>query len=586
MRWLTWASGLVLLFATSCQTVGTRAPAAAPFYAEQHIDFAGWKRKPDCCVEKGAKIAVASGGSYASKAAMEIAEKGGNLIDAAVATAFVIAVERPFSAGLGGGGFMTVRLADGTTAFVDFRETAPRRATRDMYLDAKGEVIPRKSIDGALAVATPGFVAGLYEAHKRWGKLPWKDVLFPSIRLASEGFPVYRSLAETIAAHKDRLKKQPEAWRVVSKRNGEPLKEGDVLEQDELARSLKRIAAEGAAGFYKGPIAKAISDVIQKEHGILDASDLETYQVKFREPVRGEWHGYQLVSAPPPSAGGVAVVEMLNLLGDTDPAEEAKAPADYAHLLSQVMKRAYADRSQYIGDPDFVSTPWAKLIDPAYARSLRQRIDRAKNTPSREIAPGELPPSLHGTSQLSLVDSAGNAVTSTITINGSFGSALVAPGTGIFLNNEMDDFSVKPGTKNLYGLTGNEANAIAPGKRPVSSMTPTIVLKDGKPVLVVGGAGGSRIITSVFQVILNDLAVFPGDLRRSVFAPRVHHQWLPDRLDLEEGFPSAIKRELEAKGHEVGPWPWYAEIQAVGVGRDGKLTAVFDARDEGGAEAR
>jgi gamma-glutamyltranspeptidase/glutathione hydrolase len=516
---------------------------------------------------------------------MEMYRQGGNIVDAVVATGFAMSVERPHSLGLGGGGFLTLYVAGAQpkSFFFDFRETAPHRATRDMYLDAQGKVIPNRSVLGPLAVATPGLVAGFFEIHRKHGKLPWKTVLGPAIRLARDGFPVYPSLAERIAARTAEFGKDAGFKKVFLNADGTPLKTGDRLVQADLAKSLEAIAAGGADVFYRGAIAKKIVDYLKKEKGLLDASDLKSYKMVERAPIPGHFGDVTLVTSPPPSAGGVALVEMLNALaGD----ELQTMPASrYTSLLTEVMKRAYADRSYFIGDPDFVRKPYEKLLTPGYAARLRKSVDPAHATPSEKIRPAVDFPEDHGTSHLSIIDSEGNGAASTLTINGTFGAMMMVPGTGIILNNEMDDFSAKPGEQNIYGLTGGEANAIAPGKRPVSSMTPTIVVKDDKAILAVGGAGGSRIISSVTNVILNYIARYPGDLRRAVFQPRAHHQWIPDQLDLEEGFPSATRDYLSAAGNKLTPWPWTAQVQAAGRDAAGNLVAVFDPRDAGGAVA-
>lgn len=579
------------ILAGGCSRPAPRAAESAvgPLYSEQHLELAKWKRGTQCCQATGTEVAVASAGSHSSRAGSEIYKAGGNVVDAAVATAFSLAVERPQSLGLGGGGFLTLHLAgpQGGDYFVDFRETAPGKATRDMYLDKQGKVISGLSSDGALSVGTPGFVAGMQQIHKKWGKLPWKKVLAPSIRLARDGFPVYLSLQEAIAERAERFGKDAYLKRIFFSKEGRPLAKDETLVQQDLANTLETLAREGGAAFYTGPIAKKIVSFVKAHNGILDAKDLRGYRVKFREPIRGKYKDLTYVSAPPPSAGGAILTEVLNVLAPFDLAEEAKSPVGYAHLLAEAMKHSYADRSELIGDPDFVKTGYEVMLSAARADEIRKQINREAALPSSQIRPARyVPRNTHGTAHLSVMDNKGNAVASTLTINTSFGSKLAVPGTGVFLNNEMDDFSVKPGEKNAYGLTGGDANAIAPNKRPVSSMMPTIVMRAGQPVLVVGAAGGSRIISSVTQVILNDVAVFPNDLRKSMFAPRVHHQWLPDRLDLEGGFSDEAKARFKKLGHETAPWPWSANVQAVQKDADGKLTAVFDPRDEGGASAQ
>jgi gamma-glutamyltranspeptidase/glutathione hydrolase len=553
----------------------------------KHIDFAKWHRTPDCCSETGREVAISSGGPQTSAAGLQMVRQGGNVIDAAVAAAFCMAVERPQSMGIGGGGFLLVHWVtpEPKDYLLDFRETAPHRATRDMYLDAMGNVIPKQSAIGPLSVATPGLVAGLYEAHRKWGKLPWKTVLAPSIRLAREGFAVYPGLAEHIARHAAVFRSDPYLKSLFLRKDGSPLRTGDTLVQSDLAESLAQIAEGGAAPFYTGTIAHQIASFLREKGGLVDETDLRDYAVEWREPLRGAFHQYTFVTAPPPAAGGTMLIEMLNVLAGYNLKALSAEPSRYTQLLGEVMKRAYSDRSYFIGDPEFVDEPYHRLLSPEYASSLRKKINLVQSTPSREIRPLTAFPEDHGTAQLSILDAEGNAVSGTLTIDASFGALLAVPGTGIVLNDQMDDFSAKPGRPNLYGMVGGEANAIAPGKRPCTSSTPTIVFQDGRPVLVIGGAGGSRITSSVTQVILNDLALYPGDLKRAVFAARAHQQWMPDQLELEDGFPEASRARLRAMGNQIGRWPNTAQVEAVGRAPSGGLTAVFDPRDQGGVAA-
>lgn len=573
----------VLTAVLGCQS--TPAPRAAEaFYSEAHLDFASWKRDAQCCQAKGRKVAISSGGTHSSQAGLEIHKQGGNLVDVATATAFALAVERPFSLGIGGGGFLTLRWK-GKDYFVDFRETAPAKASRDMYLDKAGNPVPDLSTEGGLSVATPGFVAGWAEIHRRWGKLPWRQILEPAIRLAREGFPAYPSLVRGFTNNKETFEKDPYLKSIYLGPSGKPLAVGEIFAQRDLALTLEIIARRGKDPFYNGDLAKKIVKTVKERGGVMDLGDLRKYSVKLRDPIVGKYGDYTYVSAPPPSAGGVILAQTLNVLKGFNLAEEAKSPARYAHLLAETFKRGYADRAVHIGDPDFMKPSHQFMLSEDYAKRLRDQFSWDKARPSAGISAGPFRESAD-TNQLSVMDDEGNAASSTLTINTTFGSLVAVPGTGVFLNNEMDDFSVKPGEKNAYGLTGSEANAIAPLKRPVSSMTPTILLKDDKPVMAVGGKGGSKIITSVIQVILNDVVVYPGDLKRAVFAPRIHHQWLPDRLELEEGYPEEARRQLESMGHTLGKPAWYAEVQAVHRDPEGNLTAVFDPRDEGGASAQ
>lgn len=576
---------LVLFVLIGCASAPP-APQDGPLYSEAHLDFEAYGRKPTCCTAQGQKIGIASGGERSTAVGKEIADKGGNAVDVAVAAAFALAVERPQSAGLGGGGFLLLKLSEpSVTAFVDFRETAPHSAKRDLFLDGQGKVVPDASVKGPFAVGVPGFVAGFWEIHQKWGKLPWKQCLEPAVRMAREGIVVYPTLAKAIDGEAERFKAAPYTRRIFFK-NGTPLKLGDKLVQKDLADTIAAIGERGRDEFYVGKTGERIAEVIKQYGGILTDKDLAHYEVRFRQPIAWQWKGYTFLGAPPPSAGGILEAQMMKVLESFDLPKEAKSSAGYAHLLAEVMKRAYADRSLHIGDPDFYPVPMSKLLSDEHASKIRSDLNLSRATPSSEIAPERMSPETHGTTHLSVLDSAGNAVAATITINGPFGAGIVVPRTGIVLNNEMDDFSVKPGEKNLYGLTGGEANAVQPGKRPVSSMSPTVVLEKGVPILAVGGAGGSRILSNTFQVVLNYLAVFPGDLKKAVFAPRMHHQWVPDKLDLEPGYSETATAWLKSMNNDVRPPPWRAMIQAVGRNPNGTVTAVFDPRDLGGAEAR
>ena len=420
---------------------------------------------------------------------------------------------------------------------------------------------------------------------KKWGKLPWKKVLQPAYLLAKEGFPVYPSLARHIEEGKELLAKEPYTKELLF-RNGLPLKVGELFTQADLAKTIDHISKKGKEGFSKGEIAKKIIAIVKERGGILTEKDLTSYQEKYRTPIRGKFKEFEYTSSPPPSAGGVLLGEMLNVLSGYDIAEIAKAPKEYYHLLTEVMKRSYADRSELIGDPDFFKSPYAELLTADYASHVREKINLEKATPSSEIKSGQfLKRESQHTTHLSIIDDEGNAVASTLTINNTFGAGFAAPGTGVFLNDEMDDFSAKPGVQNIYGLTSGESNAIKAGKRPVSSMTPTLFFKNGKPILAVGAAGGSRIISSVAQISLNYLVVTPGDLKRAMFSPRMHHQWVPDKLNLEEGLFEELESSLKEKGHDVIKAPWQAIADAVSREKNGETTAVFDPRDEGGAEA-
>ncbi|NIR32488.1 MAG: gamma-glutamyltransferase [Gammaproteobacteria bacterium] len=489
----------------------------------------------------------------ASRVGLEILEQGGNAVDAAVAVGFALAVTLPRAGNLGGGGFMLVHSArDGRTAAVDYREKAPRAATRDMYLDAEGEVDRQKARFSHQAVGVPGTVAGLSLALERFGTLPLRDVVAPAIRLAEEGIVVSRELAASLRRRQERLARWPATARIFLKTDGSPYRTGERLVQKALAWSLRQIAEHGASAFYTGPIGARIAASMQSHGGLITREDLAAYQALVREPVRGTYRGYEIASMPPPSSGGAHLVQMLNVLEGYPIASLGHNGADTIHLMTETMKLAYADRSRHLGDPDFWDVPLEALTSEAYARALRQRIDPRRATPSESISPGapaevyESPDTTH----FSVMDGAGNVVSNTYTINFSFGTGIVAEGTGILLNNEMDDFSAKPGVPNAYGLIGGEANAIEPGKRPLSSMTPTIVFKGGEPYLATGTPGGSRIITTTMQIIMN--VVDHGmNIAAATAAPRFHHQWLPDILHVEQGFSPDTVALLRARGHDI-----------------------------------
>jgi len=557
--------------------------ASSPY---PHIDFKGWDRTETCCLASGKKMAVASGGTHASQAALEISQMGGTLADAAVAAAFTLAVERPQSLGLGGGGFFLYSQPGKkrNDVFVDFREVAPGVATAKMFRDSQDQVIPLQSRLGAKAVATPGFVPGMLLIHKKWGKLPWAKLLQPAIRLARQGFRVYPSLARRIDEEKKALLEDSYTKSLISI-NGELLKKGDWIRQLDLAQTLERIAENPQREMRSGITAQKIAAFMKTRGGLISQKDLLRYQAVIRKPLEFQWNGKTLLLAPPPSAGGVVVIEMLNMLARD--ALDRMEPSEYVHLLSESMRRAYADRSQAIGDPDFHKFSIEPLLSYSRAEKLRASITSGQATPSKAIRPisSEDLKENH-TTQLSLMDEAGNAIAMTLSLNEFFGCRLAVPETGIFLNNQMDDFSSKPGEPNVFGLLGAEANSIAPFKRPVSSMTPTIILDRGRPVLAIGAAGGSKISTHVTQVFLNLFLRTPDDLRKAVFSPRFHHQWLPDQITLENGFSEKMIRTLKTMGHSLEISDRTALVQTVWRNPEGSFVAVFDPRDEGGAEAQ
>lgn len=493
---------------------------------------------------------VASEHELASQVGLTILKQGGNAIDAAVAVGFALAVVLPNAGNIGGGGFMMYHDSKTQTEVaLDFREMAPAGAHRDLYIDEKGDVIDGKSLFTHYAVGVPGTVAGLEHALKKWGSMPLQQVMQPAIDLASNGFTVSETLAKVLNASAKNMGKWP-ATTAIFWRNGAPLKAGDLLVQKDLAQSLKLIAKQGSYAFYKGDIARRIATEMQAYPGAITIADLANYQTIERQPIRGTYRGYDVITMPPPSSGGPHLVQILNILERWPLGEWGHNSAKSVHYMAESMKLAYADRAEYLGDPDFVNVPVKGLISKHYADNLAQRIND-KATPAQQIKPGNpLPYESDQTTHYSIMDKTGNAVAVTYTLNTNFGTGIVAAGSGILLNNEMDDFSAKPGVANAYGLVGGEANSVAAGKRPLSSMTPTLVLKDGKPVLVTGSPGGARIITTVLQTVMNtiDYNMNPAE---SAAALRVHHQWTPDELRVEQGFNVDTKRLLEQQGHTV-----------------------------------
>ncbi|MEE8501940.1 MAG: gamma-glutamyltransferase [Kiloniellales bacterium] len=495
---------------------------------------------------------VASQEATATRIGVDILKRGGNAIDAGVAVGFALAVTLPRAGALGGGGFMMVHHAEtGETVAIDYREMAPAAAHRDMYLDAAGEVDTQLARYTHHAAGVPGAVAGLVHVLDRYGTLPLAEVLAPAIRLAERGILVTQDLSGSLESRRERLQRWPATAAIFYHEDGRPYRPGERLIQGDLAWSLRQIAAHGADAFYKGAIAERIAADMAAHGGPMTLEDLAAYRVAVRAPVRGTYRGYEIASMPPPSSGGVHLVQILNLLEDYPLASLGHNGAEALHLMAESMKLAYADRSQHLGDPDFWPVPVAGLISKAYAESLRATIDPARARPAAEITAGDpMPYESPETTHYSVMDRWGNVVSNTYTINFGYGSGIVAAGTGILLNNEMDDFSAKPGVPNAYGLLGGDANSVAPAKRPLSSMTPTILFKDGKPLLATGSPGGSRIITTTLQIILN--VVDHGmNIAAATAAPRVHHQWLPDELRVEAGLSPDTIALLESKGHKV-----------------------------------
>ena len=494
---------------------------------------------------------VASEQGLATQVGLDILKQGGNAIDAAVAVGFALAVVLPNAGNIGGGGFMVLHDdKTGKDVAIDFREIAPAKASRDMYLDNQGNVIDGKSLFTHDASGVPGTVAGMEYALKKWGTMPLSKVLEPAIQLADKGFIVSDVLAQTLKEEKSTLGKWS-ASKAIFFKNGEPLKSGDLLVQKDLAKSLRLIAKQGAKAFYQGEIATKIAKEMQSHGGTMTLEDLKAYKVVERQPIIGDYRGYKVVTMPPPSSGGVHLIEILNMLEHYPIKEDGVNSAKNIHHMAESMKLAYADRSEYLGDPDFVKIPVTGLTSKAYANERVKTIDDNKARLSSTIKPGKPQPyESDQTTHFSVMDKAGNAAAVTYTLNLNFGSGIVVEGTGILLNNEMDDFSVKPGVPNAFGLVGGTANAIEAKKRPLSSMTPTIVMKNNKPWLVTGSPGGARIITTVLQSVVNtiDHEMNPAE---AIITPRVHHQWLPDELRVEAGISPDTIKLLQDKGHKV-----------------------------------
>lgn len=487
----------------------------------------------------------------ATRVGVDVLKKGGNAIDAAVAVGYALAVVYPAAGNLGGGGFMTLQLADGRKTFLDFREKAPLAATADMYLDASGNVVKGLSTRGYLAVGVPGSVAGLELARAKYGSMTRAALMAPAIRLAERGFALKQGDADILqAATADLARDAPSA--AIFLNRGEPFQSGQKLVQKDLARTLRLISQRGVEGFYKGPVARALVAASVAGKGILSQMDLDQYTVRELAPVECDYRGYHIVSAPPPSSGGVVICEILNIVEGYPLKELGFRSAQSMHYQIEAMRHAYLDRNSYLGDPDFVKNPLARLLDKGYAAKVRDAIDPAKAGVSQQLKPGIAPHEGSNTTHYSIVDQAGNAVAVTYTLNDWFGARVTAAGTGVLLNNEMDDFTVKVGVPNLYGLVQGEANAIAPGKRPLSSMSPTIITQGGKPVMVLGTPGGSRIITAVTHTILNVID-YGMNVQEAVDAPRFHQQWLPDLTNVDTfGISPDTRKILLGMGHKLG----------------------------------
>ena len=546
---------------------------------------------------------VVSVHELASHVGVDILQAGGNAVDAAVATGFALAVVHSAAGNIGGGGFMLIRMADGKAHFLDYREMAPAAATRDMYLDAQGNVIPDASQIGYKAIGVPGSVAGMVYAERKYGKLTLKQVMAPAIRLASEGYAL--SWEEAADLHDRHLAEFPESHRVFQ-RNGDYYKPGEIFRQPDLARTLERIA-EKPDDFYHGALARELAAAMQKGGGLITAEDLARYEVKEREPVRGTYRGYEVISAPPPSSGGAVLIEILNILERYDLGKMGERSAQSMHYTLEAFRRAFFDRAEFMGDPDFAKIPVAQLIDKRYAAAWDETIDPAHATASKDLKrpavfneleqyaaehpPATVPQESNHTTHYSVMDADGNAVAVTTTINSWFGSRVTADGLGFLLNDEMDDFSSKPGVPNSDGLIQSNANAIGPGKRPLSSMTPTIVVRDGKTAMVLGSPGSSKIITTVANVLMG-VVDYGMNIQESVNAPRFHNQWLPDVVDVEQWFPPDTVNLLEHMGYKVevglhyGSFvaPYWSDAECIAVdAKTGERLGASDVRGGGKA---
>jgi gamma-glutamyltranspeptidase/glutathione hydrolase len=528
----------------------------------------------DLTLKSSAGLVVADS-ELASAAGMEILKRGGNAVDAAIATAFALSVVDQASSGLGGGGFMVIYRAKDQKSFaLDFRETAPRASSRELYMK-DGKPVASLSLTGALAVGVPGEVAGLVEARKRFGTLSLATLVAPAVKLASDGFPLDATLRIAIERQQSGMKRFADLGRIFMP-NGEVPKEGDVIRQAELAETLKVIAQQGAEIFYQGRIAEAIAETIKNNGGVMTLEDLKNYKAVWREPLIGTYRNRTIVTMPPPSSGGVALLEMLNILeGYKLDQLQHNSPA-YLHLITETMKHAFADRAQFLGDPDFVHVPIRKLTSKDYALWMRGRISPDKTQPPNFYGYYNYNAEKGGTTHFSVIDRFGNAVSCTQSVNTRFGSKLIAARTGIVLNNEMDDFAIHSGVGNVYGLVGNEANSLQPNKRPLSSMSPTIILQNGRPELVVGAAGGPRIISATLQTILNVID-FHMPVGAAVEAPRIHHQWLPERLNVETKIGEEARKGLAQRGHTLRQQTELGVVQAI-TWQDSTMSGVADSR--------
>jgi gamma-glutamyltranspeptidase/glutathione hydrolase len=567
-----------------CAALGLAAILALPLAAQNlaHTeDLAPIGQAPAIHAEHGMVVAQEA---IAARVGVDILRKGGNAIDAAVAVGFAMAVTYPRAGNIGGGGFMVIHRADGSDTTIDYREIAPAAINAKSFLDAQGNADPQKSRDSALAIGVPGTVAGLALAAAKYGSghFTLADLIAPAIALARAGIDVADDTADSLPVDKPRLARWPSSAQIFLKADGSVLAPGDRLVQPDLAGTLQAIAKDGPAAFYQGAIAEKLAADVQAAGGVMTADDLKNYRAIERAPIRGSYRGYEVVSVAPPSSGGIALVEMLNIVEGYDLAHADEAQALF--LMIEAMKRAYADRAWFLGDPDVVQVPVARLTSKSYAADWRATIEPEHATPGAAIrAGGEIRAEGRNTTHFSVIDSFGNAVSNTYTLNFSYGVGLVAAGTGVLLNNELDDFAAKADAPNAYGLVGDKANAPGPGKRPLSSMTPTIVLRDGKPYLVTGTPGGSRIITIVLQIV-TDVIDRGMDIAGAVSRPRVHNQWMPDQVIAEPGFAPDVIAALRARGDNVVVQKLTTSANSIVVTPQG-FTGAADPRTRGALAA-
>jgi gamma-glutamyltranspeptidase/glutathione hydrolase len=551
-------------------------------HAENTAIYSGLDRVHPVVATHGMVVAQEK---VAARVGLDILRKGGNAVDASVAVAFALAVTLPRAGNLGGGGFMLVHDAKaGSTKAIDYREMAPMAAFRDMYLDEAGEVVKNRSRFHGLAIGVPGTVAGMQMALDTSGTMTLAEVIAPAVKLARDGIVVTQSLSDGLKQAEKRLKRWPQTAAVFYKPNGGFYEPGEIFKQPDLAATLDLIAQKGVAGFYNGEVAQKIADAVQAADGMITTDDMANYKSVVREPVSGTYRGYDILSMPPPSSGGTHIIEILNTLEGYPIANMGQNTAGTIHVMAEAMKQAYADRATYLGDADFVDVPVKELTNKQYASNIRAAIDMGKARPASDVKASILTPyESNETTHFSVVDRFGNAVSNTYTLNFSYGSGIVATGTGVLMNNEMDDFSAKTGVSNAYGLIGGDANAVEASKRPLSSMSPTIVMKDGKLFLVTGSPGGSRIITTTLQIIMNVID-HKMNIAEATQAPRIHHQWLPDELRVEEGISNDTKAILRAKGHDVVIKRTMGAVQSIMVDPEtGTLLGATDLRRTSGS---